>query len=167
MTNWTGLKICHYLGGMSNSRLKGALQMCLALVFFYLSINNSELVFVIAGGIFGLYMLLMIYNKKWEQFGIGCLVGIIGLLSQKDILDIVLNPSKYASGQTSAASWTTRNILSADIVKIKTNSEWELNQFLNNLSGNNYLSILIISVVLLIIVINIMKYSVNDTTALR
>ncbi|MBQ1467737.1 MAG: hypothetical protein IIZ27_04600 [Solobacterium sp.] len=87
-----------------------------ALLMLYFSLKCSELTMIYGGVFVGMYLLLLMVNRKWKKagfYGISMLSISIWYLSTKtELLDILFHPSKYTSSSY-AKSFTTRNVLKA------------------------------------------------------
>ena len=92
--------------------------ICLALA--YLALKNSELVFVYAGALIGLYALGLLLAGQWKKaivyLGTVAPLSLFYAVTKTPFVDIILHPFDY-SGFDGPMGWMTRDMLSMSMGK--------------------------------------------------
>lgn len=126
-----------------------------ALVLLYFSLKCSELTMIYGGAFVGMYLLMLIVNKKYKTaglYGIPMLgISLLYLGMKTELLNILLHPSMYVNSSF-AKSYTTKNVVNASWGSVwfwlKTHRLW-IGQYL---FGNTQIldTILLVLLVLLV-----------------
>lgn len=89
----------------------------LGMVLLYLAFKDSELVFVIGGALVGVYALGLLLGKQWKKAALYILtifpVSLIYALMKTSLIDMALNPAKYAGGD-GAEGWMMEKLLTVN-----------------------------------------------------
>ncbi len=85
-----------------------------ALILMYLSLKCSELTMIYGGAFVGMYLLMLMINKRWKDaavYGLPMIgISLLYLGLKTDLLDVLLHPANYTHSSY-AKSYTTSNLI--------------------------------------------------------
>ena len=94
----------------------------ISLVLIYLALKNSELVFIFAGALIGLYALGLLLSRQWKKaiayMGTVVPLSLFYAVTKTSFVDMILHPANYTEFE-GPMGWMTRDMLSMSIEKFR------------------------------------------------